>query len=125
MKSRCLSKPLLRFLFAAFVCVLIPSAAFAHALLESSTPADHSVVHGPNVSIVLRYNSRVDARRSMLTIVNAGPGNAKAKLTMEPQKSPNELRAYAQLKPGKYEILWQALATDGHLTRGVVTFTVQ
>jgi methionine-rich copper-binding protein CopC len=119
------SRVLLRLFFAALVCVLVPSAAFAHAVLESSTPADHSVVHGPSISIVLRYNSRVDARRSTLAIMNAGPSHAKAQLTMEPQKSPSELRAHAHLAPGKYEILWQALATDGHLTRGVVTFTVQ
>lgn len=119
------SRNLLRFVLAALVCTLVPSAAFAHAVLERSTPADHSVVHGPDVNIVLHYNSRVDAKRSTLAVVNVGPQRAKANIEVEPQKSPNELCAHAHLSPGKYEILWQALATDGHLTRGVVTFTVQ
>ena len=125
MRNALKSRMLLRILFATLVCTLIPSAAFAHAVLESSTPANGSTVHGPDVNIVLHYNSRVDGMRSSLGIVNAGPHRSKAAITMEPQRSPNELRAHAHLSPGKYEILWQALATDGHITRGIVNFTVQ
>jgi len=30
-----------------------------------------------------------------------------------------------QLAPGKYTLRWQALAVDGHITRGEVPFTVE
>jgi methionine-rich copper-binding protein CopC len=37
---------------------------------------------------------------------------------------PNELDSTAELKPGAYTIRWQALALDGHITRGDLPFTV-
>ena len=34
-------------------------------------------------------------------------------------------RAEAGAKPGDYVLHWQVLATDGHITRGDVPFTVK
>jgi len=42
--------------------MLLPRIAFAHAHLLSSTPAASATVHGPDVAIELRFNSRVDGR---------------------------------------------------------------
>jgi methionine-rich copper-binding protein CopC len=29
------------------------------------------------------------------------------------------------LQPGEYKLIWQVLATDGHITRGVIAFQVK
>ena len=45
-------------------------------------------------------------------------------LTILPSSATNALDAEADLKPGAYTLRWQALALDGHITRGDVPFTV-
>jgi copper resistance protein C len=108
----------------ACVFLLVPRLALAHAHLESSTPAANATVQGPNVAIELRFNSRVDGQRSSLGIEIAG-GSGKAAIVHDAQRSENTLNAHAALQPGHYVIQWQALATDGHITRGEIPFTVQ
>lgn len=119
--------PAKRLVLASLVaCALLlaPRLALAHAHLESSTPAADATVQGPHVAIELRFNSRVDGQRSTLGIVVAG-GSGKAALVHDAQHSESTLNAHANLQPGHYVIQWQALAPDGHITRGEIPFTVQ
>jgi len=113
--------------FAALPAVICLAAvsplAFAHAVLVSSTPRANSSIHGPAIDVDLKFNSRVDGARSSLSLVK--PGGAVEALTLLKQGSPNELAARTQLNPGKYTLRWTALATDGHITRGEVPFTVE
>jgi methionine-rich copper-binding protein CopC len=102
---------------------MLPSAAFAHAHLLSSTPAANATVHGGDVAFELRFNSRVDGHRSVLTLVT-GDGHAQA-LTMGNQSAETNLNAHATLTPGSYTLRWQALSTDGHITRGEIPFSVR
>ncbi|GGH07107.1 copper resistance CopC family protein [Silvibacterium dinghuense] len=104
-------------------CMLAVPRAFAHAVLVSSTPAIHGTAHGPDVEIALKYNSRVDGARSTLTLVKVG--GASQALTLEKQPAPEELLAHAKLGVGEYTIRWQAVAADGHITRGEIPFTVK
>ena len=98
--------------------------AFAHAVLVKSTPQAHTAVKGPEVSIDLQFNSRVDGSRSALTIVTAG-GQAHT-LTISPQDAPDHLATKATgLVKGSYTIRWQALSSDGHISRGQIPFDVQ
>jgi copper resistance protein C len=97
--------------------------AFAHAILVSSTPKIHGTVHGPAVDVNLKFNSRVDGVRSSLSIVL--PNGTVQPLTLDKQPGADELAAHSQLTPGKYTIRWQALAVDGHITRGEIPFIVE
>ncbi len=110
-------------LLAVMCLVATSQLAFAHAVLISSTPKIHGVMHGPAIDVDLKYNSRVDGTRSSLSLVM--PSGAVQPLALEKQTAPNELGAHAQLGPGKYTLRWTALATDGHITRGEVPFTVE
>lgn len=110
---------------AALTLVLLAGSplAFAHAMLVHSSPADQAVVHSHQVDIALDYDSRIEARRCTVKLTDAA-GKAVA-LQMEPSAKPSELNAVAHgLANGKYQIHWQALASDGHITRGDLTFTV-
>lgn len=118
MKKNCLG------VLLAVTCLVAASQlAFAHAVLVSSTPKIHGTMHGPAIDVDLKFNSRVDGTRSSLNLVL--PSGAVQPLTLEKQAAPNELGAHAQLTPGKYTLRWTALATDGHITRGEVPFTVE
>ena len=97
--------------------------ALAHAILVRSTPADRSVVHSRIVNMTLDFNSRIDASRSTLTLT--GPTGRNVPVQVQPSKGPSQLKGKADnLASGAYHIHWQVLASDGHITRGDITFIV-
>lgn len=103
--------------------LLVSGLVEGHAILKGSSPAANSKVTGPDVPIMLRYNVRIDAKLSKLQLLH--PDNSISDLAIEAQKSPDTLNAKATgLKPGAYQIRWQVLAPDGHITRGEIPFTV-
>lgn len=98
-------------------------SAWAHAILMESTPKLNATVKGPDVPITLRFNVRVDGSRSRLHLVD--PAGSVHALPIAKQPSPDVLQAQADgLKPGAYKLQWQVLASDGHISRGEVAFTV-
>jgi methionine-rich copper-binding protein CopC len=109
-------------LSAALFCLTIP--AWGHAILLKATPAVNQVVSGGSTRVEFRFNSRIDAKRSKLTLV--GPDARERTLTIADQSSPDTLSSQAtDLTPGSYIVRWQVLAQDGHITRGEVPFRVQ
>ena len=110
------------FLVAA-ACAVASVSASAHAILVDSTPKPNGTLTAGHIDLVFKYNSKIDQHRSRLTLVKAD--NSETVLTITADKSkPNELDTSADLTPGTYTIRWQALALDGHITRGDVPFTV-
>lgn len=109
---------------AVFCCALLggPVAAVAHAILVDSRPAAGASVAAGHVDLRLRFNSRIDASRSRLTLT--GPGHSQAVLAATGTEAGNMLTSSVELTPGAYSLRWQVLAIDGHITRGDVTFTV-
>lgn len=96
---------------------------WGHAILVESTPAAHSIVQGPTVVIRLRFNSRIDGAHSRLYL-NTDAGTRQIKV--DSQEAPDILSAKANdLKAGEYQLRWQVLAVDGHITRGEIPFTVR
>ncbi len=110
------------FVILAAGAAMAPVAAAAHAILISSQPAIGAAMPAGRVAMVMRYNSRIDARRSRLTLTRPD-GNAEI-LPIGPPPAPDVLTTAADLAPGAYSLRWQVLAIDGHITRGDVPFTV-
>jgi copper resistance protein C len=106
-----------------FASAFPPRLVNAHAVLKESQPAANSSVPGPDVPIMLKYNSRIDSKLSKLQLLR--PDNSTSDLKIDQQTAPDTLNAKATgLKAGTYRIRWQVLAPDGHITRGEVPFTV-
>ncbi|MCL2428708.1 MAG: copper resistance protein CopC [Alphaproteobacteria bacterium] len=101
---------------------LTPAPTLAHAVLMASQPATGGSVPAGTVAIVLRFNSRIDRDRSRLKLVT--PDHREVVLPLAGEDAPDTLHSASALEPGKYVLSWQVLATDGHLTRGDVPFTV-
>ena len=92
-------------------------------MLLESNPSLKGTVPGPDVAIKLRFNVRIDAARSRLTLVHAD-GSTQV-LEISKQTLPDALLAEAKgLLPGDYRLRWQVLASDGHITRGEIPFSV-
>lgn len=103
--------------------LIVAELVEGHAILKESHPVANSMLAGPDVSIMLKYNLRTDAKLSKVQLLN--PDNSTTDLKIDEQTSRDTLNAKATwLKPGAYRIRSQVLAPDGHITRGEVPFTV-
>jgi methionine-rich copper-binding protein CopC len=110
-------------LCAVVAMFLMTHSARAHAILLESSPSSNSAVAGPNIPIQLRFNVRIDATRSRLTLVK--PDASTQSLAISKDGRSDALASQAQgLLPGEYRIRWQVLASDGHITRGEIPFQV-
>ncbi len=122
-KSRQRFAGVIVFLVAALM-VATPRMALAHAVLLSSTPKKNAAVSGPDITISLKYNSRVDGARSSLTLVK--PDGSVESIGALTQPLPDTLAATGhKLGKGAYVLRWQVLSSDGHITRGEVPFQVE
>ena len=103
---------------------LASPVAWAHAVLLSAQPGENSTVSGPDVAVLLKYNSRVDTQHSTLTLL--APDGKVEKVAIGGQPAPELLSAkLTGLVKGAYELRWQVLAIDGHVTRGKVIFQIR
>lgn len=101
-----------------------PGTAAAHAIIQSAVPAAGATVAGPDIDVLLRYNSRLDLQRSRLT-VTLPDGSLRPLPVIQNPAEPAALAAkLSGLAAGSYILHWQVLAVDGHMTRGNVPFTV-
>ncbi len=107
-------------LLAALLC---PALAQAHAILIDGTPVAGATLPAGPLDIRLRYNSRIDAGRSRLTLTD--PAGVAHVLDQSPPDAPNLLEAKTPLSAGSWTLRWQVLAVDGHITRGDIPFTVK
>ena len=108
---------------ALTMLLVLPHRALAHAVLVRSNPADHATVRAGDTAIELTFNSRIDAARSSVTLL--GMDGAPHTLKLDPHAAPNVLATKASgLVAGEYRLQWQVLASDGHISRGVLTFHV-
>lgn len=88
-----------------------------------SKPGKNATVKGPDVPIWLRFNVRVDGKRSRLQLT--GPDGSTIPVDAPKQTAPDILESHVSgLKPGTYKLQWKALASDGHMSNGEVDFTV-
>ena len=112
-----------RILFPFVLVALFAASTRAHAVLLESSPALKSIVSGPDVPIKLRFNVRIDGSRSRLTLV--APDGSMRTLEISQSAGPDTLSAQVKgLAPGGYRLRWQVLASDGHITRGEIPFTL-
>jgi methionine-rich copper-binding protein CopC len=104
--------------------MVLASTAFAHALLLESTPAANALVSGREVAVQLRFNTRIDATRSRLSVVSPDQ-TVRPVLQMEPTSADVLRGRIKDLDRGMYRLRWQVLAFDGHIARGEIPFLVK
>ncbi len=109
-------------ILAAGLLLGATASAEAHAILVESTPAINAALPAGPLALRLRFNSRIDATRSRLIAI--GADGVPRTLKLDPALPPDVLAAHADLPVGSWRLRWQVLATDGHITRGDVPFTL-
>ncbi len=112
-----------RYLALACLAVVLPRNAAAHAVITASQPEHGSTIRPGAIAVILSFNARIDRVRSQLTLTS--PTGQASTLRIRDDSTASILRADAAVnEPGRWRLRWQVLATDGHITRGDILFSV-
>lgn len=97
--------------------------AHAHAIILESAPRHTESLASPK-RLVLRFNSRLE--KPLCSVQLIGPRQKTIALLRQEPDSPADTLAYTlpPLDPGAYQARWKVMAADGHVTEGIVLFTV-
>jgi len=97
--------------------------ADAHAIILESAPRHEETLSTPK-RIVLRFNSRLE--KPLCSVHLVGPRQKTIALLRQDPDAPADTLAYAlpPLDPGAYQARWKVMAADGHVTEGIVLFTI-
>lgn len=103
-------------------CLVLGAPCFAHARLESSTPASNAQLASAPKALTLKFNET--ATLAVLKLLSAGK-----EIPIPLDKSAKPDRAFTfdlpALAPGNYAVQWSAVAADdGHVTKGSFNFTI-
>jgi len=103
---------------------LTPGIADAHAIVVAAQPAMNAIVMPGELEIRLDFNSRIDQKRSRLSLQR--PDGNEVAVALEPGVPSAVLAGRAQVAgEGRWTLRWQVLSLDGHITRGEVSFSVR
>ncbi|HEY2968246.1 MAG TPA: copper resistance CopC family protein [Casimicrobiaceae bacterium] len=109
---------------AAAAVALSPDIARAHAIVMAAQPAMNSTVLPGELEIRLDFNSRIDQKRSRLSLQR--PDGTEVAVALTAGGPPGVLAGHAQVaESGRWKLRWQVLSLDGHITRGEVDFSVR
>lgn len=104
----------------ALAVLLGSGGAFAHTHLTSSTPAAGAQLTVAPQALTLEFSE--PAQLTALSIAKAGAAPVKLAAPSAPQ---SRIRiALPVLTPGTWTVRFRALASDGHLMPGDLTFTL-
>lgn len=101
---------------------LFGGQAFAHTGLDSSNPADGSVVSEVLKEISLTFETKIE-QTSTFKLVNANNEKVHVNnLTVSENAMTGTIDE--NMENGAYKILWKIIGVDGHLIDGEIAFTL-
>ena len=111
-------------LVVAFVALVAPASAFAHASLQKESPSFKQQLAVSPRQVVLQFDQSVDALPKAIQVFTLKGKN----IAGTPRAIPGQREIVAslpRLPKGPYTVRWQALSNDGHIVTGVYTFGVR
>jgi hypothetical protein len=119
-------KPLPKSLIAAAFCALLitgAGGAFAHSTKEMTVPADGASLSEPPAVVAMEFDAPMRVTTISLT---SSSGDT---IGFEESTGPAPVKRYEavppMLDPGRYEVEWRGLSSDGHTMEGSFGFTVE
>lgn len=116
----------------AAAALAAPSVALAHAKVVASSPAQGSTVARPR-SVTLTFSEALLPPTAAASVVMTAMPGVKNHGEMairnfttgwSNDNKTMTLKLRQPLRPGTYDVRWQAAGADGHRMKGSVTFTV-
>ena len=100
--------------------------AWAHAALQSATPAKDEEVAAAPKEITLRFNEKLEAAFSNAKLIDStGKEVSTGKATLDAANPSVMKLAVPALSPGKYKVEYTGVGHDGHRRKGDYVFTVR
>lgn len=113
-----------RFIVAALL-MLGSSQALAHGHLQSSTPAEGSVLETAPETLTLDFSEALETALSDVTLTDAqGKTLATGELAAEDGDASIVNLKLPELAPGTYRVTWQVTSIDTHRSEGEFSFQV-
>jgi copper resistance protein C len=110
---------------AAAVLASSPGQAIAHALVLESNPAQGATLTAPPTHVFLRFNSKLEKRLSHVSLAPEKGKPVALPISVNGQDQPDRIDLpLAPLAPGAYVVRYKVLAVDGHITEGILRFSV-
>ncbi|MEX2356481.1 MAG: copper resistance CopC family protein [Thermaerobacterales bacterium] len=108
-------------MFLVYLWVANPVGVEAHVYLTDSQPQQGDVIETPLETFQAVFSEAIVGDASQLTLLDAA--GRQMSDTSQTALSDLELQlAFPPLEPGRYQIEWEVLAVDGHVTTGTVGF---
>jgi copper transport protein len=105
--------------------LVLPAAAWAHAVLVRTTPVPSSVVNRAPPVVLLTYSEAVEPRFAIVSVTNA---DGRQQIAGSPRRSATDPSTLVvplnRLAQGWYLVYWRVVSVDGHPVRGAFTFAV-
>ncbi|MGH7349897.1 MAG: copper resistance CopC family protein [Candidatus Rokuibacteriota bacterium] len=113
-------------LLMAALVLASPRVGAPHAIVLESSPAHDAVLARAPRQVALRFNSRIEKRFTRVTLARADQAPVAVPLPAgDADVTPDRLTIpIGPLEPGVYVLRYRVLAVDGHVTEGVLRFTV-
>lgn len=111
-------------LLALVLAILLagPADAWAHAVLQGTSPAADSINAAPPDRIELRFNEPVQLLG--LRLIDAAGGDRSPAAPPEVRDGQVILPLPGRLPRGRYLVSWRVLSIDGHIVGGTFTFAI-
>jgi methionine-rich copper-binding protein CopC len=111
--------------FALLASFATATSAFAHAHLQSETPAADSTVTAPN-ELRLNFSEGVEEKFTKVSLItdSGAAVTVKSIATAPGNKKILIVTPVAPLAAGQYKVEWHAVSVDTHKSDGAYTFKV-
>jgi methionine-rich copper-binding protein CopC len=104
----------------AWLALSVAGTAWAHAHLQTSTPAEGSVLDGPPATFAMKFNEP-----ATLTLLTLQKDSEAPQKIAAPDKPAVDVNVPApKLSAGSYTLSFKALSADNHVVSGQIHFKV-
>ncbi|WP_043926051.1 copper resistance protein CopC [Bacillus haynesii] len=111
---------------AVLCTILLPKAAFAHAYIVNSTPAENQELKKAPAEIKIEFNEAIQKGFHSITVRNSsGERVDSGKTEIDPQNAKiMTVKLKSKIKDDIYSAEWRAVSADGHPVSGTIPFSI-
>ena len=99
--------------------------AFAHAILQESTPENGAIVRRSPPAVALRFSEGVETAFGSIRVYDCGGTRVDSGKVERPNSRSVSIKLDRKLPAGTYTVTWRVISADAHPVAGAFVFHVQ
>jgi len=112
-------------LAVVLIALAAAPSAFAHAILQESTPSNDMVVRQSPPAVTLRFNEAVETAFGSIRVFSCSGGRVDSGKVSRPDDRRVAVKLDRQLPRGSYTVTWRVISADAHPVAGAFVFHVK